>query len=87
MLTKRAHWAFRWSKYACIILADIWTCYYPGAWRMFGLMTFCISNCLQMTLRQWFSNFHEQWSLLSLTGKYLVYRDTWVVQYHGKATL
>jgi len=24
--------------------------------------------------------------LLSLTGEYLVYRDTWVMQYHGKAT-
>jgi len=23
---------------------------------------------------------------LSITGEYLIYRDTWVVQYHGKAT-
>jgi len=24
--------------------------------------------------------------LLSLTSEYLIYRDTWVMQYHGKAT-
>jgi len=24
--------------------------------------------------------------LLRLTGEYLIYRDTWVMQYHGKAT-
>jgi len=24
--------------------------------------------------------------LLSLAGEYLTYRDTWVMQYHGKAT-
>jgi len=24
--------------------------------------------------------------LLSLIGEYLIYRDTWVMQYHGKAT-
>jgi len=23
--------------------------------------------------------------LLNLTGEYLIYRDTWVMQYHGKA--
>jgi len=25
-LIKRAHWAFYWPKYACINLADVWTC-------------------------------------------------------------
>jgi len=25
MLIKRARWAFYWSKYACINLADVWT--------------------------------------------------------------
>jgi len=24
--------------------------------------------------------------LQSLTDEYLIYRDTWVIQYHGKAT-
>jgi len=24
--------------------------------------------------------------LLRLTGEYLIYRDTWVMQYHGEAT-
>jgi len=24
--------------------------------------------------------------LLGLTGEYLIYRDNWVMQYHGKAT-
>jgi len=24
MLTKRAHWAFYWPKYACINLTDVW---------------------------------------------------------------
>jgi len=24
--------------------------------------------------------------LLSSTGEYLIYRNTWVMQYHGKAT-
>jgi len=37
------------------------------------------------TLVQWFSNFHEPWPhapLISLTGEYLIYRGTWVVQYY-----
>jgi len=25
--------------------------------------------------------------LLGLTDEYLIYRDTWVMQYHGKATV
>jgi len=37
-------------------------------------------------LHKWFSNVHEPWPLLRLTGEYLIYRDTWVMQYHGKAT-
>ena len=35
---------------------------------------------------QWFSSFHEPWPPLCLTGECLIYRDTWVMQYHGKAT-
>jgi len=32
------------------------------------------------------SNFHEPCPPLSFTGEYLIYRETWVMQYHGKAT-
>jgi len=31
--------------------------------------------------------FMSRGPLLSLTGEYLIYRDTWVMQYHGIATL
>ena len=44
MLIKRAHWAFYWP-YACINLSDVWTVnLLSGAWHMFRLITFCISN-------------------------------------------
>jgi len=40
MLIKRAHWYFYWLKYACINLADVWTCKSPGAWHVFRSITF-----------------------------------------------
>ena len=36
-------------------------------------------------LSQRFSNFRDHGPLLSLTGEYLIYRDTWVTQCHGRA--
>ena len=46
MLVNRAQWAFYGPKYACINLADVWTCQSPGACHMLRLIAFCISNRL-----------------------------------------
>ena len=42
-------------------------------------------RCRFVCLRLWFSNFHEPWHSSKLTDECLIYRDTWVMQYHGKA--
>jgi len=44
MLIKLAHWAFKWPKYACINLADVWTVS-PGA--SFSLPQHPIASTLQ----------------------------------------
>jgi len=39
-----------------------------------------------MQTDQWFSNFHEPGPPSKDSGEYLIHRDTWVMQYHAKAT-
>jgi len=69
------------SQYHCVTMAAFWGIYskraYSGKLQLRSLVK-VKPSCSQTFMRRG--------PILSLTGEYLIYLDTWVMQYHGKAT-
>ena len=69
------------SQYHCVTMAAFWGIYSKRAYSsklQHRSLVKVKPSCSQ--------TFMSRGALLSLTGEYLIYLDTWDMQYHGKAT-
>jgi len=69
------------SQYRCITMVAFWGIYSKHAYsgKLQHRSLFKVKPSCSQT-------FMRRGPILSLTGEYLIYLDTWVMQYHGKST-